>query len=137
VRVWDADSGAAIGSPLKGHTKAVHCVAFSSDGRHLASGGGDNTLRLWDAVSRTPIGDALIGHSAAVYGVAFGRGGRLASAGFDHTLRLWPGAPAPEMLCAKLTANMNRRQWREWVSPDIDYIPACAELPVPPDDDVG
>jgi hypothetical protein len=30
---------------------------------------------------------------------------------------------------------MNRRQWRAWVSPEIDYVPPCAELPVPPDDD--
>jgi hypothetical protein len=48
---------------------------------------------------------------------------------------MWPGGDYPEMLCAKLTANVSSKQWREWVSPDIDYIPACPDLPIPPDDD--
>ena len=33
----------------------------------------------------------------------------------------------------KLTANMSHRQWRDWVSPDIDYIKACPDLPIAPD----
>jgi len=34
---------------------------------------------------------------------------------------------------AKLTTNMSRQQWRDWVSPDIDYIEACPGLPIAPD----
>jgi hypothetical protein len=37
------------------------------------------------------------------------------------------------MLCDKVTANMSHKQWREWVSPDIDYIKLCPALPVPAD----
>lgn len=62
-------------------------------------------------------------------------GQRLGSASNDKTVRLWPGGDYPEMLRARLTANMSRKQWREWVSPDIDYIPACPDLPIPPDGD--
>jgi hypothetical protein len=29
--------------------------------------------------------------------------------------------------------DMSHKQWREWVSPDIDYIKACPDLPVAPD----
>ena len=36
-------------------------------------------------------------------------------------------------LCAKLTTNMSHQQWRDWVSPDIDYIEACPGLLIPPD----
>jgi hypothetical protein len=33
-------------------------------------------------------------------------------------------------LCDKLTENMSHKQWSEWVSPDIDYINVCPELPI-------
>jgi len=35
------------------------------------------------------------------------------------------------MLCDKLTTNMSHQQWRDWVSPDIDYVTLCPGLPVP------
>jgi hypothetical protein len=54
----------------------------------------------------------------------------------DDAVRLRQGGDYAEMLCAKLTPNMCIQQWREWVSPDIDYIPACPDLPIPPDDDL-
>jgi hypothetical protein len=63
------------------------------------------------------------------------RSQRLATDSADYSVRLWPGGDYPEMLCAKLTSNMSREHWREWVSPDIDYIPACPDLPIPSDDE--
>lgn len=36
-------------------------------------------------------------------------------------------------LCAKLPRNMTRKEWREWISPDIDYVVQCPGLPVPAD----
>ena len=35
--------------------------------------------------------------------------------------------------CAKLIQNMSHQRWRHWVSPDIDYIKVCPNLPVAPD----
>jgi hypothetical protein len=46
---------------------------------------------------------------------------------------VWPGYADAATLCAKLTTNMSHQQWRDWVSPDIDYITVCPDLPVPPD----
>jgi hypothetical protein len=49
-------------------------------------------------------------------------------------VRVWLTYPDPaSALCAKLTANMSHQQWRDWVSPDIDYIEACPGLPIAPD----
>jgi hypothetical protein len=37
-------------------------------------------------------------------------------------------------LCEKLSANMSRKQGRDWVSADVDYVPACPSLPIPADE---
>ncbi|KAG9085884.1 hypothetical protein FS749_004044 [Ceratobasidium sp. UAMH 11750] len=48
VRIWDAQTGAALLHPLQGHSDRVMSVAFSSDGQRIASGSSDNTVRIWD-----------------------------------------------------------------------------------------
>ena len=46
VRIWDADGGVEIGSPLQGHTSGVTSVAFSPDGTRIVSDSHDNTESL-------------------------------------------------------------------------------------------
>jgi WD40 repeat protein len=68
-------------------------VAFSPDGRLLASCGDDWTVRLWDPAISQPAATPE-GHASEVYGVAFSPGGRLlASCGSDDRIvRLWDPA---------------------------------------------
>jgi WD40 repeat protein len=75
---------------LTGHTDQVHEVAFSEDGKLLASASWDGTIRFWDARSGSPRGRPLRSHQGALTSVAFSPDDRLlASASRDGTVRLW------------------------------------------------
>jgi WD40 repeat protein/serine/threonine protein kinase len=101
VRVWDASTGQRIYS-LRAHPYCVYGIAFSPDGRRLASAGGrfgtrqPGEVKLWDMSTGLEV-CTLHGHSAAVYAVAFSACGRhLATASADGTVRIWDGTPLAE-----------------------------------------
>ena len=80
---------AELESVLRGHQRWVTSVAYSPDGRLIASGSDDQTLRIWDAATKE-LRHTLQPDDNATSAVAFHPAGKLVAAGsWDGTFRIW------------------------------------------------
>lgn len=93
---------------LRGHTLALGGVAYSADGRYLATGSYDRSAKVWDAATAKELA-TLVGHNATVEAVAFSPDGKiLATGSYDATVKLWDWASGKELATFRGHTNMIR-----------------------------
>lgn len=79
-------------------TAYAGCVTFSLDGKVVASGSHNMTIRLWDAVTGVVL-QTLAGHSHTVNSVAFSPDSKVVASGsYDRTVRLWDAVTGAALL---------------------------------------
>ncbi len=82
----------SVGTPLytyRGHSHSVDAVAWSPDGKRIASASVDRTVQVWDAADGGHV-YTYRGHASSVYMVAWSPDGRrIASGGYDNTVQVW------------------------------------------------
>jgi WD40 repeat protein len=105
VKLWDAAAGKEQRT-LK-HTQStpsqtdvdssVYAVAFSPDGKYIASGNGDATVSVWETATGREV-RIMKGHTGTIWAVPFSPDGRLiASASWDNTAIIWDAASGREI----------------------------------------
>lgn len=110
-------------------TAAVKAVAFSPDGRTLASGSDDRTVRLWDTATHRSRA-VLTGHTDAVWSVDLSPdGATLASGSKDHTVWLRDTAfvkpaAAIDKICRAVDRDLTPQERKVYL-PDPSVDPAC------------
>jgi WD40 repeat protein len=108
-----------------GHTNAIDALAFSPDGRLLASGGHDSIVKLWDVRTGSEF-RALAGHGNTVTSLAFSRDGKtLVSASLDASIRFWDVESGKSIRVVQRPAGVNCIA----VSPDGRVLASCGMEP--------
>ncbi|MCX5535876.1 TIR domain-containing protein [Streptomyces sp. NBC_00006] len=135
VHLWDLKNPARprqLGARMTGHTSHVTGVAFSADGRLLATAGDD--VRLWDVHDRARpglIGDPLEGNHRGTFALALASDGTtLVTGGADDTVRIWNLNPeaAIARICATTTGALDRDQRRRYTT-DVPHRELCPRGP--------
>ncbi|KAJ2991042.1 hypothetical protein NUW58_g2668 [Xylaria curta] len=114
VFLWDPESqGSKPVTRLMGHTKQINFVAFSPDGRLIATASFDNSIKIFDREGKFLA--SLRGHVAPVFQLAFSADSRLlASCSRDTTLKTW------DMRTFKLKTDLPGHEDEVWA---LDWSP--------------
>ncbi|KAG1796968.1 WD40-repeat-containing domain protein [Suillus plorans] len=88
-RAWDLERNTQFGEEWEDKQKGVHAIALSPDGKTVATGSSDGTVRLRN-VDTGKVIKKLMGHTNRVCSVCWSSGGgRVVSGSWDETFRVW------------------------------------------------
>jgi RNA polymerase sigma factor (sigma-70 family) len=139
VQLWDLATAKEVCS-FSGHQERVVSVAMSPDGRMLATGSLDKTLRLWEVASGTER-RRIAGHKRSVESVDFSSDSRLlAAASGDAPVYIWDiyGTPESHAALPKLSIADRQMLWQQTASNDaVMAFRAMCDMLARPDDAVG
>jgi hypothetical protein len=119
VYLWD--SAGKERARMGGHRGAINAIAFSADGKMLASAGADGTVQVWDPVAGKLL-KTLGKHKGQALAVAFAPNSQiLASGGEDKTLMIWDISPRIFIPAkpVELTAKVFDDLWEQLGSDDF------------------
>jgi WD40 repeat protein len=115
---------ARAGTTRLRHDRMVIGIAYSPDGKLVASGGWDNLVRLWEAKTGKEV-RRLEGHAKPIYGVAFSPDGKLlVSNGQENTIRVWDVAGGKQL---RELSGHNSPHSRFAFTPDGKYLVSGGE----------
>jgi WD40 repeat protein len=120
IRIWDAETGAAVGEPLEGHVNYVRSVVYCPNGIHIISASADKSIRIWDSITGATIGKPLMAHADIVRSIACSPDGQhIVSGSWDTTIHVWDLYPQPPIqsspscnqICADFCAQPDADGW--------------------------
>jgi WD40 repeat protein len=117
ARVWDVQTGHAIGKPMR-HQGEVVTAEWSPDGRSIVTASKDHTARLWDARTGLPAGPPLRHDSEVTTAQWSPTGGRLLTVAVDGTARFWDNRSGSPRSQGQLREKVGRAAW----SPDGRHV---------------
>jgi WD40 repeat protein len=134
VQVWRIDSNGdwSIQKQLSGHQDRINTVTVSPDGKTIASGSRDSTVRLWDLASGRDIG-LLEGHTKFVTRVAFSSDGEWLYSASDDTTIIRTNVnfeTYPNLVCNTIDRNLTCGEWRDLDTKDTAYLELCKQWKV-------
>lgn len=105
ARIWDAKDGKLLHA-LEGHKAIIDAVAFSPDGKHIATASSDSTAQIWEAETGKALA-TLRGHVDYVISVGFSPDGKqVVTASNDSTARIWEVETGKELLTLRGHASL-------------------------------